>query len=81
MAYDPELDLLYIGTGNGSPGAAIRSPGDGDNLYLASIVALNPDTGEYGWHYQETPGDGGTTRDAAHRSRRPDDRRAAPQGR
>ncbi|WP_116367077.1 PQQ-dependent dehydrogenase, methanol/ethanol family [Parahaliea mediterranea] len=58
MAYDPELDLLYIGVGNGSPwNRAIRSPGGGDNLYLSSIVALRPDTGEYVWHYQTTPGE------------------------
>jgi quinohemoprotein ethanol dehydrogenase len=58
MAFDPELDLLYIGTGNGSPWShSVRSPKGGDNLYLASIVALKPDTGEYVWHYQETPGD------------------------
>ncbi|WP_348674779.1 PQQ-dependent dehydrogenase, methanol/ethanol family, partial [uncultured Abyssibacter sp.] len=58
MAYDPELDLLYIGTGNGSPwNINYRSEGKGDNLYLSSIVALKPDTGEYVWHYQTTPGD------------------------
>ncbi|MGQ9424979.1 PQQ-dependent dehydrogenase, methanol/ethanol family [Gilvimarinus sp. F26214L] len=58
MAYDPELNLLYIGTGNGSVwNREVRSPGGGDNLYLSSIVALNPDTGEYVWHYQTTPGD------------------------
>jgi len=58
MAYDPELDLLYIGTGNGSPwNQKIRSPGGGDNLFLSSIVALRPDTGEYVWHYQTTPGE------------------------
>jgi len=58
MAYDPELDLLYIGVGNGSPwNQAIRSPGGGDNLFLASIIALRPETGEYVWHYQQTPGD------------------------
>jgi quinohemoprotein ethanol dehydrogenase len=58
MAYDPELNLLYIGTGNGSPwNREARSPGGGDNLYLSSIVALNPDTGTYVWHYQTTPGD------------------------
>lgn len=58
MVFDPELNLLYVGTGNGNPwNRDIRSPGGGDNLYLASIVALNPDTGEYVWHYQETPGD------------------------
>jgi PQQ-dependent dehydrogenase (methanol/ethanol family) len=58
MAYDPELDLLYIGVGNGSPwNQRIRSPGGGDNLFLSSIVALRPDTGEYVWHYQTTPGE------------------------
>ncbi|MEX2124908.1 MAG: PQQ-dependent dehydrogenase, methanol/ethanol family [Woeseia sp.] len=58
MAYDPELKLLYIGVGNGSPwDRDIRSPGGGDNLFLSSIVALRPDTGEYVWHYQTTPGD------------------------
>ncbi|MEM1152969.1 MAG: PQQ-dependent dehydrogenase, methanol/ethanol family [Pseudomonadota bacterium] len=58
MAYDPELDLLYIGVGNGSPwNQKIRSPEGGDNLFLSSIVALRPDTGEYVWHYQTTPGE------------------------
>ena len=58
MAYDPELDLLYIGVGNGTPwNREIRSPGGGDNLFLSSIVALRPDTGEYVWHYQTTPGE------------------------
>ena len=58
LVYDPTLDLLYIGTGNGSPwNRDLRSPGGGDNLYLSSIVALRPDTGEYVWHYQVTPAD------------------------
>lgn len=58
MTFDPDLNLMYVGTGNGSPWArSKRSPAGGDNLYLASIVALNPDTGRYVWHYQETPGD------------------------
>lgn len=58
LAYDPELNLLYVGTGNGSPWARhIRSPGGGDNLYLSSILALNPESGEIVWHYQTTPGD------------------------
>lgn len=58
LAFDPALNLMYVGTGNGSPWARNkRSPAGGDNLYLASIVALNPDTGKYVWHYQETPGD------------------------
>jgi quinohemoprotein ethanol dehydrogenase len=58
MAYDRELDLLYIGTGNGAPWARhLRSPGGGDNLYLSSILAVRPATGELVWHYQTTPGD------------------------
>jgi alcohol dehydrogenase (cytochrome c)/quinohemoprotein ethanol dehydrogenase len=58
MAYDPELDLLYIGVGNGSPwNPNYRSPGGGDNLYLSSIVAIHAKTGEYAWHYQTTPED------------------------
>ena len=58
FTYDAELDQLYIGTGNGSPwNRKIRSPEGGDNLFLCSIVALNPDTGEYKWHYQTTPGE------------------------
>ena len=58
IVYDPELDLLYIGTGNGSPwNRELRSPGGGDNLYVSSIVALKPDTGDYVWHYQVTPKD------------------------
>ena len=56
LAYDPELRLLYVGTGNGTPHVRwLRSPGGGDNLYLASILALRPETGELVWHYQTTP--------------------------
>jgi alcohol dehydrogenase (cytochrome c)/quinohemoprotein ethanol dehydrogenase len=58
MSYDPELDLLYFGTGNGLPwSGTIRNPKANDNLYLASIVAIKAETGEYAWHYQNTPGD------------------------
>jgi quinohemoprotein ethanol dehydrogenase len=58
FAYDPDFDLLYVGTGNGSPwNQQIRSPGGGDNLYLSSIVALKPDTGKLVWYYQTTPGE------------------------
>jgi quinohemoprotein ethanol dehydrogenase len=58
MAYDPQLDLLYIGTDNGTPwNQQLRSPGGGDNLFISSIIALRPDSGEYVWHYQETPGE------------------------
>ena len=58
MVVDPGADLLYIGTGNGSPwNRDNRSPGGGDNLYLSSIVALDPEDGSFEWHYQTTPGD------------------------
>ncbi|NBC37430.1 PQQ-dependent dehydrogenase, methanol/ethanol family [Novosphingobium sp. FSY-8] len=58
IEYDPKSDLIYIGTGNGSPwNHGMRSAGQGDNLFLSSIVALRADTGRYVWHYQEVPGD------------------------
>ena len=59
MTYDPELNLVYLGTGNGAPwNPNLRSPKGGDNLFLASIVALDADTGAYRWHYQQNPGEG-----------------------
>ena len=58
MVVDPDADLLYIGTGNGSPWSRDnRSPGGGDNLYLSAILALDPGDGAIRWHYQTTPGD------------------------
>jgi quinohemoprotein ethanol dehydrogenase len=58
ITYDPQTGYVLIGTGNGAPWPAeIRSPGNNDNLYLSSIVALKADTGEYMWHYQMTPHD------------------------
>lgn len=58
MAYDPRLNLLYFGTGNGTPYPVwFRSPGRTTNLFLASILAVNPDTGRLKWYYQETPGE------------------------
>ncbi|MDB5684191.1 MAG: alcohol dehydrogenase [Sphingomonas bacterium] len=58
IVYDPELDLLYLGVGNGSPwNYELRSEGKGDNLFLGSVVAIRPETGDYVWHYQETPQD------------------------
>ena len=58
IVYDPELDLLYVGTGNGTPWSEkFRSPKGGDNLLTCSIVALKPETGEYVWHYQQDPAD------------------------
>jgi quinohemoprotein ethanol dehydrogenase len=62
MAFDPETNLLYIGTGNGTVWSSdIRNGGRPtaplDNLYIASILAINADTGQLKWHYQCTPGD------------------------
>jgi alcohol dehydrogenase (cytochrome c)/quinohemoprotein ethanol dehydrogenase len=58
ISYDPDLDLLYFGTANGTEwDQKHRSPGGGDNWFLASIVALKAKTGEYAWHYQVVPGD------------------------
>ena len=58
ISYDPDLDLMYFGTANGTEwDQKHRSPGGGDNLYLASIIALKASTGEYAWYYQVVPGD------------------------
>jgi len=58
IVYDPDLDLVYIGVGNGGPwNEKYRSPEGGENLLTCSIVALKADTGEYVWHYQEVPAD------------------------
>lgn len=58
FAFDPQLNLLYIGVGNAASwNQKIRSPEGGDNLFVSSIVAVDADTGEYAWHYQTTPGD------------------------
>jgi alcohol dehydrogenase (cytochrome c) len=54
-SYDPELDLMYWGTGNPAPWASQRRAGD--NLYTSSVLALRPKTGEIEWHYQFTPND------------------------
>ena len=56
MTYDSELNRVYIGTSNGLPiNPRVRNPGGKDNLFLASIVALDANTGRYLWHYQENP--------------------------
>ncbi len=58
MSYDPDTDTVFLGSGNGSPwNRKIRSQGKGDNLFLASIVALDGKTGAYKWHYQVNPGE------------------------
>jgi quinohemoprotein ethanol dehydrogenase len=58
ITYDPEFNVFYLGVGNGAPwNRKIRSAGEGDNLFLASVVAVDADTGAYKWHYQENPGE------------------------
>ena len=58
FAYDPELDLLYVGTGNAGPwDPRVRNPGGGDSLFVSSILAIKSDTGRLVWHYQTTPAD------------------------
>ncbi|HXJ18499.1 MAG TPA: PQQ-dependent dehydrogenase, methanol/ethanol family [Candidatus Polarisedimenticolia bacterium] len=58
ITYDPDLDIVYVGVGQGGPWVQkFRSPGGGDNLYICSIVALRGATGQYLWHFQTTPGD------------------------
>ncbi len=58
IVYDPDFDQVYLATGNGFPWSRyFRSEGKGDNLFLASVVALDAKTGHYKWHYQETPGE------------------------
>jgi quinohemoprotein ethanol dehydrogenase len=59
MTYDPELDLVYFGTGNAAPYNAPRdwSGRASDRLYAASIVAVHARTGRMAWYYQTTPGD------------------------
>jgi alcohol dehydrogenase (cytochrome c) len=54
-SYDPELDLVFWGTGNSGPwNPEVRK---GDNLYVSTILAIRPKTGEIAWHYQTTPND------------------------
>ena len=58
MAYDPQANLVYFGTGNGGPWPEVLRGSQGkDNLYVSSIIAVNPDNGEMKWYYQAVPGD------------------------
>jgi quinohemoprotein ethanol dehydrogenase len=58
MAYDPEADLFYVGTGNAGPWPEqVRKSHGKDNLYACSILAVKPDTGELKWYFQVVPGD------------------------
>ncbi|MEJ0098544.1 MAG: PQQ-dependent dehydrogenase, methanol/ethanol family [Pseudomonadota bacterium] len=56
ITYDPKTDLVIFGTGNATPGDAVkRDPGGGDNLFTTSIMAVHAKDGSYAWHYQTTP--------------------------
>ena len=58
MAYDPELKLVYVGTGNAAPyNSHFGGRKGGDELYAASIIAIHVDTGGLAWYYQTVPGD------------------------
>ena len=59
MAYDPDTDLFYVGTGNAGPWPqnARKQGKDKENLYAASILAVKPDTGKIAWYFQNVPGD------------------------
>jgi quinohemoprotein ethanol dehydrogenase len=58
IAYDPDADLIYVGTGNAGPWPdELRKQNGKDNLYVCSIVAVKPETGELKWHYQMVPND------------------------
>ena len=58
ITYDPDTNLVMAGTGNGGPWPEeLRQSKGLDNLFIASVVAVDADTGEYKWHYQFVPGD------------------------
>jgi len=58
IVYDEINNLVVFGTGNGTPwDQRVRDPNGGDNLFVASLLAVDADSGEYAWHYQTTPGD------------------------
>ncbi|MDE2294507.1 MAG: PQQ-dependent dehydrogenase, methanol/ethanol family, partial [Gammaproteobacteria bacterium] len=58
IAYDPALDLVFVGTANPSPYVIGKDERAGDALYAASIIAIHANTGKLAWYYQEVPGDG-----------------------
>jgi quinohemoprotein ethanol dehydrogenase len=59
MAYDPDANLFYVGTGNAGPWPqdARKQGKEKENLYAASVLAVNPDTGKLAWYFQMVPGD------------------------
>lgn len=59
LGYDPDAKLVYVGTANASPYHGVQDPTNhGDELYVASIVAVHADTGQLAWYYQEIPNEG-----------------------
>ncbi|MBS0374711.1 MAG: PQQ-dependent dehydrogenase, methanol/ethanol family [Proteobacteria bacterium] len=59
LVYDAETDLVYFGTANGAPYHGQHdAAGSGDELFIASIVAVHAKDGTLAWHYQEIPGEG-----------------------
>ena len=56
-SYDPDLNLVYMGTSQAKPWASAVRGTDGDALYTNSTIALNPNTGEMNWYYQHLPGE------------------------
>ena len=59
MVYDEVTDSVIFGVGNSSPwNSKLRDPeSDGDNLFIASLVSVDAETGQYKWHFQQTPRD------------------------
>jgi quinohemoprotein ethanol dehydrogenase len=57
ITYDPKTNLVLFGTGNAEPWNPAAAGREGDSLYTSSIVAVDADSGEYKWHFQETPED------------------------
>ena len=59
LAYDPSLNLVFLGTANASPyHGENQSAGLKDELFVASIIAIHAETGQMAWYYQEIPGEG-----------------------
>jgi alcohol dehydrogenase (cytochrome c) len=56
-SYDPETNLVYLGTAQAKPWARVARGTDGDALYTNSTLALDPDTGKMKWYYQHLPGE------------------------
>ena len=57
ITYDPTTNMVLFGTGNAEPWNPAAAGREGDSLYTSSVVAVDADSGEYKWHFQETPED------------------------